>query len=83
MEFRPDSVVIDVKLEDVPGAQVVRRIRESQVGRSIRIVAISGKAADADKAEILAAGADAYFTKPFVMAELIKALEGRRTLRKN
>lgn len=81
MEFKPDSVILDVMLEDVPGAQIVRRIRESQVGRSIRIVAISGRAADADKGEILAAGADAYFKKPFAMAELIKALEGRRTVR--
>ena len=31
--------------------------------------------------EILAAGTDAYFTKPFAMAELVKALEGRRSVR--
>ena len=78
MEFKPDSVVLDVMLEDVPGAQIVRRIRESQVGRSIRIVAISGAAADGDKKEVLAAGADAYLTKPFPMAELIKVLESSR-----
>lgn len=80
-EFKPDTVILDVMLEDVPGAQIVRRIRESQVGRSIRIVAISGRAADADKAEILAAGADAYFTKPFPMADLIKALKERHKAR--
>lgn len=82
MEFKPDSVVLDVMLEDVPGAQIVRRIRESQVGRSIRIVAISGSAAAADRREILAAGANSYFVKPFAIAELIKALEGRSKARK-
>lgn len=82
-EFKPDSVVLDVRLEDVPGAQVVRLIRQSQAGRSVRIVAISGKAADADRKEILAAGADAYFVKPFPMTELIKVLGSFRKAMNN
>ncbi len=81
-EFQPDFIILDVMLEDVPGSQIVRRIRESQAGRGIRIIAISGKAEPCDVEEILAAGANAYLRKPFTTADLIKALESRRIVRK-
>jgi len=73
-EFKPDAVVLDVLLEDIPGAALVRRIRTSPVGRSVRIVAVSGRAAPEDIREIKAAGANAFLAKPFEMRELVKAL---------
>lgn len=73
-EFKPDAIVLDVMLEDLPGAALVRRIRQSPVGRSVRIVAISGKAGTDDIREIKAAGANAFLAKPFEMRELVKAL---------
>lgn len=74
-EFKPDAIVVDVMLEDVPGPALVRRIRQSPVGRSIRIVAISGKAGAEDVREIKAAGANVFLAKPFEMRELVKALQ--------
>ena len=74
-EFKPDAIVVDVMLEDMPGASLVQRIRSSPVGRSVRIVAISGKAAAEDIREIKAAGANAFLPKPFDMRELAKALK--------
>jgi len=73
-EFNPDAVVLDVMLEDVPGSAVVRRLRQSSLGRSVRIVAISGRAAPDDVAEIKAAGADIFLAKPFEPRDLLKAL---------
>lgn len=77
-EFRPDCIVLDVMLEDVPGASIVRQVRESQVGRTTRIVAISGRASDSARQEILDAGANAFLAKPFAIADLIKAISGAR-----
>ncbi len=77
-EFRPDCIVLDVMLEDVPGASIVRQVRESQVGKTTRIVAISGRASDSARQEILDAGANAYLAKPFAIADLIKAISGAR-----
>lgn len=76
-EFRPDVMILDVLLEDVPGPLIVKRIRESQAGRQMRIVAISGKASDAEQREIMAAGANGFLRKPFRMAELVKAVTQR------
>lgn len=81
-EFQPEAIVLDVMLEDVPGVQIVRRIRESQSGRGVRIVAISGKAEPSDVDEIIAAGANAFLRKPFTIPDLMKALESRRIVKK-
>lgn len=74
VEFQPEVLVVDVLLEDVPGPLIVKRIRDTQAGRTVRIVAISGKASEADQREILAAGAHTFLRKPFRMAELLKAV---------
>ena len=80
-QFQPQTLVLDIMLEDIPGAQLVRRIRESQHGRTIRIVAISGKAGASDVDEIISAGANAYLKKPFQIADLIKAIESKRVVK--
>lgn len=77
-EFRPEVIVLDVLLEDVPGQILVKRIRESQAGRTVRIVAISGKASEADERGIQQAGANAFLRKPFTMADLVKAIGLRK-----
>lgn len=74
-EFKPDAIVMDVMLEDIPGPALVSRIRQSPVGRSIRIVAISGKTSAEDVREIKAAGANTFLPKPFEMRELVKSLK--------
>jgi CheY-like chemotaxis protein len=74
-EFKPDAIVMDVMLEDMPGAALVGRIRQSPVGRSVRIIAISGKTSAEDVREIKAAGANAFLPKPFEMRELVKSLK--------
>jgi len=74
-EFKPDAIVLDVMLEDIPARSLVQRIRQSPVGRAARIVAISGKAHADDIRDIKTAGANAFLQKPFEMRDLMKALK--------
>jgi len=74
-EFKPDAIIMDVMLDDVPGATLVGRIRQSPVGRSTRIIAISGKTTAEDVKEIKAAGANVFLAKPFEMRDLVKSLK--------
>ena len=78
-EFQPEIIVLDVMLEDVPAPLLMKRVREAQVGRNIRIVAISGKASESDVREMLRAGASAFLRKPFTIAELLKAMNVKST----
>ena len=80
-DFRPDCLVLDVMLEDIPGPAIVREIRKSQVGSAMRIVAISAQAKDKDIEEVMNAGANAYLEKPFKMGALVKSLRMKRTIR--
>jgi DNA-binding response OmpR family regulator len=62
----PDLVVTDVVLPDLSGWEVVRRIRERS---GVRIMMLSGRDTEVDKARGLDLGADDYLTKPFGLLE--------------
>jgi two-component system KDP operon response regulator KdpE len=63
----PDAVVLDLGLPDLPGLEVLKRLREwSQVP----VLVLTVRAAESDKVDALDAGADDYLTKPFGSAEI-------------
>jgi two-component system KDP operon response regulator KdpE len=65
---RPDLIVLDLGLPDIPGMEVLHRIRE---WTQIPIVVLTAKDREEDKITALDSGADDYVTKPFGMGELL------------
>jgi two-component system KDP operon response regulator KdpE len=66
--LRPDLVILDLGLPDLPGTEVLRRLREwSQVP----VLILSVRGGEGDKVGALDAGADDYLTKPFGGGELL------------
>jgi DNA-binding response OmpR family regulator len=65
---QPDLVLLDVKLPDMEGYEVCRRIRTFS---TVPIIMLTAKADEKDKVEGLDAGADDYVTKPFSAPELL------------
>jgi two-component system, OmpR family, KDP operon response regulator KdpE len=65
---RPDVVILDLGLPDMPGHDVCRQMR--QVSAS-PILVLSARGAEGDKVAALDAGADDYVTKPFGAEELL------------
>ena len=63
-----DVVVLDLRLPDIDGYDVVRRLRSAKVRTSVLI--LSGRTETNDKVRGLTGGADDYLTKPFNKAEL-------------
>lgn len=76
-EVRPDLVVLDLGLPDVPGEEVAREIRA--LG-DVPIVILTARSDEEDKIAGLERGADDYVTKPFSPREL--ALRVRAVLRR-
>ena len=72
-----DVVILDGQMPDLSGIEVTRRIRaaETGTGRHIPIIAVTGRVSEEDKAEALAAGADAWVGKPFDSAALHEIVE--------
>src|SRR4029450_13177446 len=64
----PEVVLLDLGLPDEDGVQVARRLREWS---RVPIIVISARGREADKVEVLDAGADDYLTKPFGVGELL------------
>jgi two-component system, cell cycle response regulator CtrA len=64
-----DIVVLDIRLPDMEGFEVVRRLRAAKIRTPVLI--LSGMNETDDKVRGLATGADDYLTKPFHKSELI------------
>ncbi|MDB5810358.1 MAG: phoB [Betaproteobacteria bacterium] len=80
-EVRPDLIVLDWMLPDVPGTVLARKLRADARNKDIPIIMLTARAQEQDKIEGLDAGADDYITKPFSPKELmarIKAVLRRR-----
>jgi two-component system KDP operon response regulator KdpE len=69
MVEKPDLVILDLGLPDVPGLELLRQIRARR--EDLPIVVLSSRGDEAAKVEALDLGADDYVTKPFGMEELL------------
>ena len=68
----PALVVLDLKLPDMDGYEVCRRIRAYS---RVPIIMLTARAEPAEKIRGLAAGADDYVTKPFSAEELLARVD--------
>jgi two-component system, OmpR family, KDP operon response regulator KdpE len=64
----PSVVILDLRLPDISGLEVTRRLRE---WTQVPILILSVREGEQDKVAVLDAGADDYLTKPFGIEELL------------
>ncbi len=72
----PDLVVLDVMLPSVNGFEVCRRLRADAQTRDIRVLMLTARGRETEVEKGMAAGADAYMTKPFATKELVRVVAG-------
>jgi CheY-like chemotaxis protein len=63
-EREPDLIVLDVQLPDGDGLDLARRVKAMPPADSCAIVACTADAMTGDRERALAAGCDAYVSKP-------------------
>ena len=68
----PDVIILDVKMPEISGIEVCRRVR--QAGDRTPILMLTAADAVEDRVLGLEAGADDYLAKPFALEELIARL---------
>ena len=66
----PDLVVLDIRLPDIDGYEVARRLRMDRRTQDVPIIFLTEKRDRADRLHGLELGADDYVTKPFDVQEL-------------
>jgi DNA-binding response OmpR family regulator len=70
-----DLVILDVVLPGMDGFEICYRMRSSPETASIPVVIVSAKTGDENRAKALRVGADAYFKKPLVLADLLWTMD--------
>jgi len=70
----PDLVLLDVRLPDADGFNILERIRNNQKIIKLPVIMMTGKSEVTDVARGLSLGADGYVTKPFKISGLVSAI---------
>jgi two-component system response regulator MprA len=68
----PDALVLDVRMPDIDGLEVCRRLRA--IADPTPVLMLTAKDSVSDRVEGLDAGADDYLVKPFALPELLARL---------
>ena len=81
-EHRPDLVVMDIHLPGISGIEALAMLRAAPVTRAIPVLAFTASVMPQDRSDIMAAGFDAFVSKPInieaFLAAVAAALARRR-----
>ena len=72
---RPEIILLDLNLPDVPGLEVFRRLRNDPRTRHIPCVAVSADALPTHVRRTLSAGFEDYWAKPLELTTVIAKLK--------
>ena len=70
-----DVILMDIQMPELDGLETTRQIRARSDGASVPIIGLSARAQSEDSREALAAGMNAYLTKPIDPGQLFSLLQ--------
>ncbi|MDD5583221.1 MAG: response regulator [Candidatus Marinimicrobia bacterium] len=74
-DLNPDLVLLDIMLPKMDGFKVCNLIKFDKKYKHIPVIILSAKSAQKDFQIAKNVGADAYLTKPFTTADLLKKIK--------
>ena len=74
-ESRPDLILLDLQMPDLPGDQVLQALKSEAATREIPVVMVSADVNPAQTKRLLALGAEAYVTKPLNVDEFLSLID--------
>jgi CheY-like chemotaxis protein len=74
-EHDPDLILLDLHLPDMPGQEVLRRLRAEPRTAEVPVVILSADARPALVDQLLGEGVRAFLTKPLDVKELLELLD--------
>jgi CheY-like chemotaxis protein len=75
-EHDPDLILLDLHLPDMPGQEVLRRLRASPATADISVAILRANARPVLIERLLAEGAREFLTKPLDVKELLGLVDG-------
>jgi DNA-binding response OmpR family regulator/DNA-binding CsgD family transcriptional regulator len=77
----PDLILLDIKMPELDGYEVCRRLKRDERTREIPVIFLSALAEVVDKVQAFQVGGVDYVSKPFHEAELLARIDTHLTLR--
>jgi DNA-binding response OmpR family regulator len=76
-QIGPDLILLDIKMPNIDGYEVIRRLKRNKATRHIPIIVITASPVDKerDKVRVLGMGAAQYITKPLSIDSLIREIK--------
>jgi two-component system alkaline phosphatase synthesis response regulator PhoP len=74
---KPNMVLLDMMLPDIPGQELIKKIRDNSQYDDMDVIIISANRMIIDKIDGLDLGADDYIEKPFDILELMSRINAR------
>ncbi len=74
-EKRPDLVLLDLMLPDLPGTEICRTLRGAPETAGIAVIMLTARGEEIDRVLGLELGADDYVVKPFSVRELLLRIQ--------
>jgi DNA-binding response OmpR family regulator len=68
-----DCIILDLSLPDIPGDEVLQRLRE--LSSTLKIIISSGTSDPEVEEQVIALGANSFLAKPFRINELFNEIE--------
>ena len=78
----PDLILMDVKMPDMDGYEVCRRLKSDKQSSGIPVIFVSALDQSEDEIEGFIAGGVDYITKPFQTAQILARVDTHLTLRR-
>jgi two-component system response regulator VicR len=72
---RPQLVLLDVMMPGRDGWDVCRAMKDSEIGRDVRVIMVTALQDWTDKRQAIETGADDFVEKPFELAKLAMVVE--------
>lgn len=63
----PDLIIMDIQLPEISGLDITRKIKADAMIKHIPVIAVTAFAMKDDEEKILAAGCEAYLSKPIAI----------------
>lgn len=74
-EKKPDLIILDIKMPEMDGFQVLKRLKASPETSSIPVILLTGKGQYQDVLTGYELGTDYYMNKPFTSSQLINGID--------
>ena len=75
LDAHPSLILLDTMMPRMDGYEVCSRLRDQRPDGRIRVIMLTAKSCDADRAMAFTAGADDWVTKPFDPADLVSKVK--------